>query len=217
MKEVLQPLSHLAAVLECVLFTAETPLSLNRVAEIFPNQSQQEWQEALDELCAQYDGAGHGVFVAEVAGGYQLRTRSEYASWIVQTRPANPQRLSQAALETLAVIAYKQPIIRAEIEAIRGVDVSGVLRQLLEKGLIQMLGRKDIPGRPILYGTTATFLEVFGLKDLRSLPTQEELQALAEEELAHGGDLHGIGSAPLRNQLSEDEGGPASEGGTSVS
>ena len=216
MTEALQPLSHLAAVLECLLFTAETPLSLNRIAEIFPNQSPQEWQTALEELAAHYDGAGHGVFVAEVAGGTQLRTRSEYASWIVQTRPANPQRLSQAALETLAVIAYKQPIIRAEIEAIRGVDASGVLRQLLEKGLIQMLGRKDIPGRPILYGTTATFLEVFGLKDLRSLPTQEELQALAAEELAHGGELHGIGSAPLRIQLSAEASDPASEEVTSI-
>jgi segregation and condensation protein B len=194
MTDLMQPLSHLAAVLECLLLTAEKPLSLRRVGEFFPNQTQQEWQEALEELCRRYDQGGHGLFVAEVAGAYQLRTRSEYASWIAQTRPASPQRLSQAALETLAVIAYKQPIIRAEIEAIRGVDVSGVLRQLLEKGLLQMLGRKDIAGRPMLYGTTAVFLEVFGLKDLRSLPTQEELQALAEAELTYGSDLRSRGA-----------------------
>jgi segregation and condensation protein B len=184
-----KPLPHLSAVLECLLLSAEKPLVLSRIAEAFPNQSPEEWQAALDELRRHYDDTGHGIFIAEVAGGYQLRTRTEFASWIVQTRPSSPQRLSQAALETLAVIAYKQPIIRAEIESIRGVDASGVLRQLLDKGLIQMLGRKDVPGRPILYGTSTTFLEVFGLKDLRSLPTQEELRALAEAELAGGSDF----------------------------
>jgi segregation and condensation protein B len=184
-----KPLSHLSAVLECLLLSAEKPLVLSRIAEAFPNQSPEEWQAALDELCRHYHDTGHGIFVAEVAGGYQMRTRTEFASWIVQTRPSSPQRLSQAALETLAVIAYKQPIIRAEIESIRGVDASGVLRQLLDKGLIQMLGRKDVPGRPILYGTSTTFLEVFGLKDLRSLPTQDELRALAEAELAGGDDF----------------------------
>lgn len=211
------PLSHLAAVLECLLFTAEKPLSLERIAETFPNHARQEWREALEELGTHYHRAGHGVFVAEVGGGYQLRTRSEYATWVVQTRPVSPQRLSQAAIETLAVIAYKQPIIRAEIEAIRGVDVSGVLRQLLEKGLIQMLGRKDIPGRPILYGTTATFLEVFGLKDLRSLPTQEELQALAEEELAHGGGVDDVGPGSISSQLREERDGPDAAEVTSAS
>jgi segregation and condensation protein B len=194
-----KPLSHLAAVLECLLLTAERPLILSKVAEHFPNQSPQEWHDAMQELCQHFDDSGHGTFIAEVAGGYQMRTRSEYASWIAQLRPSSPQRLSQAALETLAVIAYQQPIIRAEIETIRGVDVSGVLRQLLDKGLIQMLGRKDIPGRPILYGTTATFLEVFGLRDLRSLPTQEELRALAEAELAGGGEFEaGPSAGPYR-------------------
>ena len=199
-----KPLSHLSAVLECLLLSAEKPLVLSRIAEVFPNQSPQEWRAALDELRRHYDDSGHGIFVAEVAGGYQLRTRTEFASWIVQTRPSSPQRLSQAALETLAVIAYKQPIIRAEIESIRGVDASGVLRQLLDKGLIQMLGRKDVPGRPILYGTTATFLEVFGLKDLRSLPTQEELRALAEAELAGGSDFEQERSAGPSNVAAEE-------------
>jgi segregation and condensation protein B len=177
-------LSRLAAVLESLLFTAENPLTIAKLIDIFSGQTAEQWQNALEELRDHYERDGHGVFLAEVAGGYQLRTRPECAPWIVQMRPASPQRLSQAALETLAVITYQQPLIRAEIETIRGVDVSGILRLLLEKGLIQMLGRKDIPGRPILYGTTAKFLEVFGLRDLKSLPTQEELQALAEAELA---------------------------------
>ena len=198
-----KPLSHLSAVLECLLLSAEKPLVLSRIAEVFPNQSPQEWLAALDELRRHYDDSGHGIFVAEVAGGYQLRTRTEFATWIVQTRPSSPQRLSQAALETLAVIAYKQPIIRAEIESIRGVDASGVLRQLLDKGLIQMLGRKDVPGRPILYGTSTTFLEVFGLKDLRSLPTQEELRALAEAELAGGADFEPERPARPSNESAE--------------
>ncbi len=195
-----KPLSRLAAVLECLLLTTEKPLPLTKIGEVFPEQSPEQWQAAVEELRRHYDDSGHGLFIAEIAGGYQLRTRSEYASWIVQMRPATSQRLTQAALETLAVIAYKQPIIRAEIETIRGVDVSGVLRQLLDKGLIQMLGRQDIPGRPILYGTTAVFLEVFGLPDLRSLPTQEELQALAEAELSHKSELN---AAPPRGATSE--------------
>jgi segregation and condensation protein B len=201
-------LSPLAAVLEGLLFTAESPLTMARLIDIFSEQTVDQWQRALDELRDHYERDGHGVFLAEVAGGYQLRTRPECAPWIVQMRPASPQRLSQAALETLAVIAYRQPLIRAEIESIRGVDVSGVLRLLLEKGLIQMLGRKDIPGRPILYGTTARFLEIFGLRDLKSLPTQEELQALAEAELA--GDHEPVEGPELFEAEPQDDqqGGP---------
>jgi segregation and condensation protein B len=177
-------LSQAAAVLECLLLASDKPLSLAKLAEIFPDQPKDEWRRAIEELQNHYESGGHGIFLAEVAGGYQLRTRQDYAQWICRMRPAVPQRLTQAALETLAVIAYKQPIIRSEIEAIRGVDVAGILRQLLDKGLIQMLGRKDIPGRPILYGTTQHFLQIFGLRDLRSLPTQDELAALTESELA---------------------------------
>jgi segregation and condensation protein B len=196
-------LSRLAAVLESLLFASECPLSLTHLTDSFPDQTAEEWRQAADELDAHYDRYGHSIFLAEIAGGYQLRTRVDYGPWIVQLRPASAQRLSQAALETLAVIAYKQPLIRSEVEAIRGVDASGVLRQLLEKGLIQMLGRKDVPGRPILYGTTARFLEVFALRDLKSMPTQDELQALVESELT--GDQRPQAPAGLSRVDEQDE------------
>ena len=113
--------------------------------------------------------------VEEVAEGFHMRTRSLYAPYILKMLRDSPTRLSRAALETLAIIAYKQPIIRQEIERIRGVDAGGVLRALLEKNLIRIMGRKAIPGRPLIYGTTRKFLEVFDLKDLDSLPKLKEI------------------------------------------
>jgi segregation and condensation protein B len=112
----------------------------------------------------------------EVAEGYQVRTRSAYAPYVLTMLKSSPSRLSRAALETLAIIAYKQPIIRQEIEQFRGVDVGGILRTLLEKDLIRIMGRKTIPGRPLIYGTTKRFLEVFDLKDLESLPKLKEFK-----------------------------------------
>jgi segregation and condensation protein B len=183
-QRVMCTLSGRAALLESLLFTSENPLTIDALVQYFPEHSMEDWKIALEELKAHYEGYGHAICLEEVAGGYQLRTRREFAPWIARIRSSLPQRLSRAALETLAVVVYKQPIIRSEIEAVRGVDVGGVLRQLLDRGLIQILGRRDIPGRPMLYGTTTRFLEVFGLKDLASLPTQEELAALVEPELS---------------------------------
>jgi segregation and condensation protein B len=113
-----------------------------------------------------------------VAGGFQFRTRPEYSQWVKKLIAPKPTRLSKAALETLAIIAYKQPIIRSEIEHIRGVDSGGVLRMLLEKNLIRVMGRKEIPGRPLIYGTTRHFLEVFELKNLKDLPTPKEIEEM---------------------------------------
>jgi segregation and condensation protein B len=118
----------------------------------------------------------------EVAGGYQFRTRSDYGPYILRMLKTAPARLSRAALETLAIIAYKQPILRQEIERLRGVDVGGILKTLLEKGLIRIVGRKNLPGRPLIYGTTKKFLEVFDLKDLDSLPKLKEIKALGTSE-----------------------------------
>lgn len=116
----------------------------------------------------------------EVAGGYQFRTRPEYTEWIRQLMRPAPARISKAALETLAIIAYKQPIIRNDIERIRGVDSGGVIRMLLERKLIRILGRKEIPGRPLIYATTKQFLEAFELKDLKDLPTPKEIDDLGK-------------------------------------
>jgi segregation and condensation protein B len=132
-------------------------------------------------LAEEYDRRGGGFEIRQVAGGFQFRTRSEYSEWVKKLLKPSPAKLSRAALETLAIIAYKQPIIRADVEHIRGVDCGGVLRMLLEKKLVRVLGRKDIPGRPMIYGTTRQFLEVFNLKDLRDLPSPKEIESLGIE------------------------------------
>ena len=115
-------------------------------------------------------------FLNQVAGGYQIRTRPEYMEWIKRLLQPKPLRLSKAALETLAIIAYKQPVIRSDVEHIRGVDCGGVLRVLLERKFIRVLGRKEIAGRPLIYATTKRFLEVFDLKNLKDLPTPKEIE-----------------------------------------
>ena len=124
---------------------------------------------------AERDG---GFVLKQVAGGYQFRTQSRYNEWIKRLIRPNAPRLSKAALETLAIIAYNQPIIRSDIEHIRGVDSGGVIRMLMERKLIRVLGRKEIPGRPLIYATTKHFLEVFELKDLKDLPTPKEIEEL---------------------------------------
>jgi segregation and condensation protein B len=119
----------------------------------------------------------------QVAGGYQFRTQGRYNEWIKRLIRPNAPRLSKAALETLAIIAYNQPIIRSDIEHIRGVDSGGVIRMLMERKLIRVLGRKEIPGRPLIYATTKHFLEVFELKDLKDLPTPKEIEELTQSRL----------------------------------
>ncbi len=172
---------NLPAIIEALVFAAEAPLSLEKIKEIL-DLPKKEVQGILDQLRAEYDKQSRGFTLVEVAEGWQFRTRPEYAHWIRKLKKAKTFALSQPALETLAVIAYKQPIMRSEIEKIRGVDSGGVLRTLLEKKLIKILGRKDIPGRPLVYGTTRYFLEVFGLKDLTGLPTLKEIESLGAGE-----------------------------------
>jgi segregation and condensation protein B len=173
-------MNQVRAIIESLLFVSEVPLSLTKIKSILSMYTHVEITEALEQLRQEYAGDGHGFALAEVAQGYQFRSKPEYGEWIRKLKRITPARLSQAALETLAIIAYKQPILRAEIESIRGVDVGGVLRLLLEKKLIKILGRKNVPGRPIIYGTTQRFLEVFSLKDISSLPTMEEIGELSD-------------------------------------
>jgi segregation and condensation protein B len=173
-----QPLKN---ILESLLFVAEEPLSIQQLKSIMENGESDAIRAALQELTDEYDRRGGGFELRQIAGGYQFRTRSEYSEWVKKLLKPSPARLSRASLETLAIIAYKQPIIRADVEHIRGVDCGGVLRMLLEKKLIRVMGRKDIPGRPMIYGTTRQFLEVFNLKDLRDLPSPKEIEALGAE------------------------------------
>jgi segregation and condensation protein B len=173
-------MAKLRAIIESLLFVSEVPLSLIKLKTILAMHTHGEIIQTLEELRQEYADDKHGFFLAEVAQGYQFRTKPEYGEWIRKMKKIIPTRLSQASLETLAVIAYKQPILRSEIESVRGVDVGGILRLLLEKNLIKILGRKNVPGRPIIYGTTHKFLEFFSLKDISSLPTLEEMGELIE-------------------------------------
>ncbi|MBW1776037.1 MAG: SMC-Scp complex subunit ScpB [Deltaproteobacteria bacterium] len=169
---------ELKYILESLLFVASDPLSVERMKKVVEITETRVVREALQDLAAEYDARGGAFFLKEVAGGFQIRTRPEYGAWIKRLIQPAPARLSRAAMETLAIIAYKQPVIRSDVEHIRGVDCGGILRMLMEKKLIRVLGRKAIPGRPLIYGTTRQFLEVFELKDLTELPTPEEVEAL---------------------------------------
>jgi segregation and condensation protein B len=178
-------MDDLKNIVESLLFAADEPLTIDRLKKIITDAETKAIREALDELSADYEARQGGFFLKEVAGGYQIRTRPEYKEYIRRLLQPRPQRLSKAALETLAIIAYKQPVIRSDVEHIRGVDCGGVLRVLLERQFIRVLGRKDIPGRPLIYATTKRFLEVFDLKNLKDLPSPKEIEefgsALAEE------------------------------------
>ena len=172
-------------IIESLLFVAEEPLTIDRLKKIITDAQSQQLRGALEELAADYETRQGGFYLNHVADGYQIRTRPEYKEWIKRMIQPKPLRLSKAALETLAIIAYKQPVIRSDVEHIRGVDCGGVLRVLLERKFIRVLGRKEIPGRPLIYATTKRFLEVFDLKNLKDLPTPKEIEefgsALAEE------------------------------------
>jgi segregation and condensation protein B len=172
----------LKLVLEALLFAAEKPLSAREIHAWLPEETLEATMEALEALREDYVKMERSFSLTEVAGGYQFRTHPEYAPFILKMMKSAPNRLSKAALETLAIVAYKQPILRQEIERLRGVDVGGILRTLMEKGLVRIVGRKNIPGKPLIYGTTKRFLEVFDLTDLESLPKLKEIQALGSNE-----------------------------------
>ncbi|MFW5636068.1 MAG: SMC-Scp complex subunit ScpB [Thermodesulfobacteriota bacterium] len=171
---------ELKHIIESLLFVSEAPLSVDRIRDVLDLKDTGPVTEALDQLAAEYESRKGGFFLREVAGGFQIRTRPEYKDWIKRLLQSSPARLSKAALETLAIIAYKQPVLRSDIEYIRGVDSGGVLRMLLERKIIKVLGRKDIPGRPMIYGTTQQFLAMFDLKDLKDLPTPKEIESFGE-------------------------------------
>jgi segregation and condensation protein B len=168
--------TQLAAV-EAALFAADEPLSPRRLALAAGLNDGGEARRLVRRLRALYEEDASAFQVEEVAGGFQLLTRAEFHAWLARLRRAgNELRLSAPARETLAIVAYRQPIGRADVEAIRGVQCSEVLRQLMEKGLVRIAGRDDSLGRPVLYGTTKKFLQAFGLKTLRELPQAGELR-----------------------------------------
>ena len=175
--------TSLKSVVESLLFVADAPLTLDRLCSILEEYERQDIRAAVDELLAEYRQAERGIYLAEVAGGWQFRSRPENADYLRRLSRSRAYRFSHSSLETLAIIAYRQPITRAEVEYLRGVDSGGVLKTLLEKKLIRILGKKEIPGRPLIYGTSREFLETFNLKDLASLPTLKEVQELTGLDL----------------------------------
>ena len=177
------PLSGLKGIVEAILFVSGEPISVDRLQGVVEGVSRAELVGALRGLQEDYAAEGRGLQVVEVAGGFQVATRPDCAPWIKRLEKAKAgAKLSRSAMETLAIIAYKQPLVRAEMEQIRGVDTAGVLKTLLDRRLIRIVGRKDIPGRPIMYGTTKQFLQAFGLKDLASLPALRDIKDLKEAE-----------------------------------
>ena len=169
-------------IIEGLLFVADEPLSLDKLAQAFEEDIPPErLARVVDELINEYEEMGRAFVLKQVAGGFQFRTRPEISSFALRLKKKSPARLSRAALETLAIIAYRQPVLRAEVEKIRGVDAGGMIKLLLEKELIRMVGRKELPGRPILYGTTKKFLETFDLPSLEALPSMEEIESLSQE------------------------------------
>ena len=172
----------LKLIIESMLFSSERPLTVNDIRSCLPDVEIQEIKSAIEVLKYEFDALERSFELKEVAKGFQLRSRPEYGAYILRMLQRSPNRLSRASMETLAIIAYKQPILRQEIERLRGVDVGGILRTLLEKGLIRIMGRKDLPGKPLIYGTTKLFLETFDLKDISSLPKLKEIKKFGTEE-----------------------------------
>jgi len=200
--------SKLKPILEALIFVSEQPISLDRMAGVLPDCPKKKLKELLAELVQDYEERGAALEIVEVANGYQFRTRVEFAPWLGRLRQQKFARLSRAALETLAIVAYRQPVTRAEAESIRGVDSGAVLGTLLERGLLRILGRKEVPGRPILYGTTQEFLELFGLKNLKDLPTLREIKDMVETS-EEGAEEGAQGEEAEEEVAASDAEGPA--------
>ncbi len=205
--------SDLKRILESLIFVSEEPVTVKKLADLTGISDKGEIREALAELERDLIEQERGIIIAEVAGGYQFRTPPETAKYVSKMFEGRPQKLTKAALETMAIIAYKQPIVRGEIEKIRGVDSGGVLKTLLERELIRIVGRQDAPGRPALYGTTDKFLEFFGLKSLSEMPDLRELRDLgdaSEENIEDEAPGREEQEEP-QEEASEDESTPADD------
>jgi len=221
---------ELTHIIEALLFASDTPLSLQKLKEIIELETITLARTAIESLNEFYDKNGSALTVVEVAGGYQIVSRKEYAGYVQKLfRGRQASRLTQRGLETLAIIAYKQPITKTEIENIRGVNVDGVIKTLLERNLVTIEGREKAPGNPLLYGTTKYFLEYFGLKSLEYLPKLKEIDELLRDDTKFLESLDQVAlrqlepeALGLKNPVSEvikvkdEKPVPPAEGNTSV-
>ena len=169
-------------IIEALVLSSPEPISAEKLAEVIPYCKPGQAKDLVNELNTEYVEQDRSFEIWEVAGGFQIRTRAEFSGYLQKLQKERALRLSPAALETLAVIAYRQPTTRAEIEEVRGVDAGATVRSLLERHLIRIAGQREVPGRPMLYATTRRFLEVFGIENLKSLPSLRELDELAREQ-----------------------------------
>ena len=202
------PSAQVRAVVEALIFASPQPVTPKEIARVLQGVRREDWERELRALIADYARDDRGLQLIEVAGGWQITTRPEYNDWVRELLdPRTPTRLSIQALETLAVIAYKQPVTLPEIIALRGVKSGGVVKTLLEKRLIRITGRKEVVGRPMLYGTTKQFLLHFGLNSLDDLPKIEEFAEVLGEEVDVAGLKRAIESPlPVQVGLSDPEG-----------
>ena len=174
-------LSDIKKAIESIIFISDQPVSVDKLSLVFPDVERAQLRKCLKELVQEWEEFGRGFLLSEIAGGFQFRTDPKYSEDISNyNKKVKKFRLSRAALEVTAIIAYKQPVTRVEIESIRGVDSSGVINVLMERRVIEIKGRKEVIGKPFLYGTTSEFLEVFGLKSLNDLPTLKELDEITQ-------------------------------------
>jgi segregation and condensation protein B len=171
--------NNIKSAIEALLLASENPLTIEQMKPVLDNLDASSIRKAIDELKAEYEQSGRGMRIAEIAGGFQMITASSFAPFLKKLfKSRHIERLSKPALETLAIIAYKQPLTRTEIELLRNVNVDGVMKSLSEKNLVRICGRKKAPGRPIVYGTTKQFLQHFGLRSLDDLPNMEDFSKL---------------------------------------
>ena len=201
-------------IIEAILLTADSPVSPGRLTSLFRGLNGRDIRQAIDALQEDYDRAERAFTIVEVAGGYQLATRQEFAPWLRKFHSDRKQiRLSQAALEVLSMVAFKQPITRVEVDAIRGVSSSGVLQTLMELNMIRIVGRSDGVGKPMLFGTTKEFLVHFGLKTLADLPKPKELEELLAEDGRKIQRQFGLGFDEEEDAGDEGEQGGGEQGG----
>src|SRR5215469_3962207 len=196
-------------VLEALLFASDTPVEAERIHEVLELESAAAARELVDELRRRLEGEGRALQVIEVGGGFRMVTRPEVAPWLVKLqRSRTKSRLSRPALETLAIVAYRQPVSRPEVDAVRGVNSEGVLDNLLDRRMIRIAGRKDSPGRPFLYETTRDFLVAFGLRDLADLPKVEGELLIPEAPADVDGDpiVGAAESVPATDSSQQDPG-----------
>jgi segregation and condensation protein B len=174
---------ELKPIIEALIFASDTPLTVDKIKQILESVPRREIDAAIEELQREYQEQNRAFLLKQVANGYQFRTQPAFSPWLKKLKKNKPFRLTQPTLETLAIIAYRQPITKMEIEKIRGVDSGGIVKTLLDKKLITLAGKKDVPGKPFLFATTKTFLEVFGLENLSSLPTLKDIEDLDNARL----------------------------------